>query len=344
MTSQRLFIYELPEKLEVLMHDPRVGSWKAFVDFSGIGISTLKQLRDVGDLAAYSSLGQTHRDKLHAKFGFPPDMPEWIAGDRVPSDHGPGPDTAKAFAAAYRKMRADQDAVDAATRGSAASVESSKSQTIRDVTAELAAGRRRPAASPLGTMAQLDLALGQPVGPGAIQVLAELSCHATKIVGSKRRFSVRRMLLSIACGDARGRRSAIAGINGLAIVLQNSRGGDVRFAWLGTERRPCWEVSAGGAIIGYLKFDAGVIEQLAHGDVLRATLSAWLKHIDTDEFEEEPTFGIVDEDGRSLELPEDKLTIEQRRIIEHVNKLKLATDGNGHAEIAVAELQLERKT
>lgn len=340
MARQRLFIYELPKKLEVLMHDRRVGSWKKFVEFSGIGISTLKQVQDINDVA-YSRLGPTHRLRLCAAFGFPPDMPEWISPDRVPSDYGPGPDTGTAFAKAYRQLCAARDSVEALTGGGSAVVDSGKPHAARDVTAKLAAGKHRPSISPLGTMAQVALALGQPAGPGATQVLVEMSCHQGNIVGSDRRFSVRRALLSINCGDARGRRSALAGLDGVPIALTNASG-ETRFTWLGSERLLRWEVSAGGAMIGYLWFDAGIVEELGPGDVLRVTLSAWLKHIDTNEIEDEPTFGIVDADGRALSLPEDRLTIEQRRIIEHVNKLKLATDGNGQAEIASAELELIR--
>lgn len=102
MASQRLFIYELPEKLQVLVHDPRIGSWKRLAEFTGIPIATLKQVRDDDDVVAYSRLGKTHRDRLAEKFGFPPDMPEWIAPARFIGDTGPGPDTAKAFAAEYR--------------------------------------------------------------------------------------------------------------------------------------------------------------------------------------------------------------------------------------------------
>lgn len=342
MASQRLFIYELPKKLDVLMHDPRVGSWKKFVEFSGIGITTLKQVRDVDDVA-YSRLGPRHHYQLCEKFGFSPDMPEWISPDRVPSDYGPGPDTAKAFAAAYRQLRTARDALEAQVGGESAIGDGAKRDTVRDVTSVLVAGKHRPSTSPLGTMAHVALALGQPAGPGASQVLVEVSCHHGNIVGSNRRFSVRRALLSIDCGHARGRRSALAGLDGVSITLSNANG-ETRFTWLGSERLLRWEVSASGAMIGYLWFDAGIIDELSPGDVLRVTLSAWLKHIDTSEIEDEPAFGLVDADGGALSLPEDKLTIEQRRIIEHVNKLKLTTDGNGQAEIASAELQLVRKS
>lgn len=341
MADQRQFIYELPEKLEVLMHDPRAGSWTKLQKFSGISIATLKQVRTANH-DAYSRLGPDHQRWLAEAFSFPLHMPEWISPDRVPGDFGPGADTAAAFAAEYRRRYAGKAAVNSEASNGADSVENAKLDAVRDVTTELVAGKRRPASSPLGTMAQVALDLGQPSGAGAHQILVEVSCHKGNIIGSSRRFSVRRALLSIECGDARGRRSALAGINGMPVVLQNSCG-ETRFEWAGTERLLRWEVATAGAMIGYMWFDAGVVEQLAPGDILRVTLSAWLKHIEMDEIDDDPPFGVIDASGSLLRGSDTKLTIEQRRIIEHVNKLKLKLDDNGQAELAAAELELVRK-
>jgi hypothetical protein len=194
----------------------------------------------------------------------------------------------------------------------------------------------------MGTMAQVALELGQPAGPGAHQVLVEVSGHSTNIIGSNRRFSVRRAILAIDCKEAQGRREAIAGINGVPVQLSNANG-ETTFAWCGTTKLLRWDVTANGARIGYLWFDAGIIEQLAHGDVLRVSMSAWLKHIDVAEDEGEPTFGILDTNDRLLEQPDTKLTIEQQRLIEHLNKLRLVVDANGYAEIAAGEIEVVRK-
>lgn len=342
MASQRLFIYELPEKLKALVHDSRIGSWKRLAEFTGIPIATLKQVRDDDDVVAYSRLGKTHRDRLAEKFGFPPDMPEWIAPARLTGDTGPGPDTAEAFAAKYRSDYAAATSVASKAVDPISSVDEKTTNAVRDVAAVLTAGNRRPGFSPLGTMAQLALDLGQSAGPGAHQILVEVSCHKGNIIGSSRRFAVRRALLSIDCGDARGRRAALPGINGLPVVLKNSCG-ETRFVWSGIERLLRWEVAAGGATIGYLWFDAGVVEGLAPGDLLRVSLSAWLKHIDTDEFDEDPAFGIIDSAGELAQLPQETFTVEQRRLVEHINKLTLNSDDNGQAEIAAAELELVRK-
>ena len=104
-----------------------------------------------------------------------------------------------------------------------------------------------------------------------------------------------------------------------------------------------WDVTANGAMIGHLWFDAGVVEELAHGDVLRVSLTAWLKDIDTTDGEYESVFGIIDPKKGLLEQPVETLTIEQQRLIAHLNKLRLPVDPNGYAEIASHELEVVRK-
>lgn len=341
MAGRREFIYELAEKLDVLRRATVSRTWREVLEMTGIDRSVLGNVRD-SEHEAYSKLSTDHQDMLASAFNFTRDMAEWRSDDRGERDTGPGPDTASAFRKTFLKQRRKNTNAVPKPGGGVRLDEgpTQKKQRVSEV--HLTAGQRRPSYSPLGTMAQVALDEAQPAGAGAFQVLVDLSCHKGNIVGSSRRFSVRRALLTLDCGDARGRREAIAGINGLPVVLQNSYG-ETQFVWVGTQRLLRWEVAAGGAIIGHLLFDAGVVEELAPGDVLRVTLSAWLKHIDTDEIDQDPAFGIIDPNGALAQLPEDKLAIEQRRLIEHINKLKLKSDGNGQVEIASAEFQLERK-
>lgn len=342
MKRRRDYIYELKAKLEFLCKIASDGTW-AKVDES-IGSSTRVSACNPNS-EAHCLLSRTKQDALAQAFGFQQDKSAklaWCSSDRWLGQGASRPDTADEFKAAFLKMLDDQAASGSAVGETSDRAENSNLVHVRDVTAELVAGKRIPASSPISTMAQVALDEAQPAGAGAFQVLVDLSCHKGNIVGSSRRFSVRRALLSLDCGDARGRREAIAGINGLPVVLSNSYG-ETQFVWVGTQRLLRWEVAAGGAIIGHLLFDAGVVEELAPGDVLRVSLSAWLKHIDTDEIDQDPAFGIIGSDGTLAQLPEDKLAIEQRRLIEHINKLKLKSDGNGYVEIASAELQLERK-
>lgn len=360
MVGRRDYIHQLPEKLAFLISRMPRGTRRELEDKTEIGRGTFEQACNEAH-PAYSMLGRDHQELLADACGFSIGWPEWRDVARLDKRPEDRIDTADAFkqallrefaplspgqTVASAKTRAPEN--DSGTSGSATGgprmvlAAGAQSINVRDVTAELVAGKRRTASSPLGPMAQVDLDDGQPAGAGAYHVLVEVSCHKGLIVGSNRRFSVRRALLSLDCGDARGRREAIAGINGLPVVLSNSYG-ETQFVWVGTQRLLRWEVAAGGAIIGHLLFDAGVVEELAPGDVLRVTLSAWLKHIDTDEIDQDPAFGIIDPNGALAQLPEDKLAIEQRRLIEHINKLKLESDGNGQVEIASAELQLERK-
>lgn len=359
MAGRRDYIHELPAKLAFLASRMPRGTWRELEEKSKIWRSTFDQACNEND-PAYSMLGRVHQERLAKACGFSISWPEWRDEARPDKDPVGRIDTVDAFkqmlireigrlsqpeaaegAAAIATKRSE---VSSPTEG-APKVEPSEallSSPVRDVTAELVAGKRRPTSSPFGTMAQLALSSAQPAGPGEFQALVEVSCHKGNIVGSTRQFTVRRALLTIDCGDARGRRAALAGINGMPVVLKNFSG-ETRFTWRGTERWLCWEVVAGGAMIGHLLFDAGIIEELAPGDVLRVSLSAWLKHMNADEVDQDPAFGILGSDGALADLPPDKITIEQRRLIEHVNKLTLKIDGNGQAELATAELELVRK-
>ncbi len=359
MAGRRQFIFDLPKKLDVLREATESRNWAELEDLSGISKSALDAVRNRNH-EAYSRLGTEHQRQLADAFDFLVSLPQWRAHDRGEKDEEPGPDTAEAFRTEYRRVSRKIRKVAKATvktldpepasvvptiRPSADAVPASTahSRDVRDATVELVAGKRRPASSPLGTMAQLSLSLGQPAGAGAQQILVEVSCHKGSIIGSNRHFSIRRALLSLDCGEARGRRAAVAGTNGLPVELRNSYGKTL-LVWSGTYQLMRWEVVAGGALIGHLEFDAGVVEGLSAGDVLRVSLSAWLKHVNTDELDEHPTFGVIDAAGKSMDLPKEAMTVEQRRIVEHVNKLRLKCDENCHAEVAAAELELVRKT
>lgn len=198
MASQRLFIYELPEKLQALVHDPRIGSWKRLAEFTGIPIATLKQVRDDDDVVAYSRLGKTHRDRLAEKFGFPPNMPEWIAPARLTGDTGPGPDTAEAFAAEYRLKYADtvtcgSDTIEG-NRSAAADAETDRSATAAPLTKEplleaptstpelpirIAAGSRTGPECLTGTIRLASISLeGSQWGRGTVGISITVGCSA----------------------------------------------------------------------------------------------------------------------------------------------------------------------
>lgn len=354
----RDYIFQLPEKLEFLAKLTDNGTFAELWQF--VNKSSLEQACNPKREDIFSRLGRGHQRSLAEAFGFEIEWEEWR--DSLRDDENPEGriDTAAAFKRALLKARkqsksngretksagsiALNSSSDKGSKGQAAESEAAAPVSgARQVVAEVVAGRRSVATTPLGTMARVGLELGQAAGHGAHQFLVEVSCHAANIEGSRRRFSVRHALLAIDPKHARGRRDAIAGITGSPLILQNPNGETATFAWCGSLRLLRWEVSAGGVAIGYLWFDAGVIEELAHGDILRVSLSAWIKHIDVVDDETEPVFGISDAKGNLLDQGSEAMTVEQQRLIEHLNKLTLPSDGNGYAEVASEELEVVRK-
>lgn len=335
MAGRRDYIHELPDKLESLVKRTSGRTLTALQRLTGVGRSTLQQCCDSDD-PAYSLLGREHQNMLARHFNFDVSWPEWLDPLRVDRGTGRGIDTAEAFIA--RLLREESAKTVVATADGSAVAPIVTALTLEEWTT---ASRREPSA-PLGTIAQLALDLGQSAGNGGQQVLVEVSCHRGKIAGSNRSFSVRNAVLALNCGNGRGRRTAIAGVMGLPVVLSNPSG-DTHFTWSGTRQLLRWDVSAKGSVIGYLWFDAGVVEGIGDGDVLRVTLSAWLKHISAEDCSDQ-TFAVHNAAGDILEVHEQTLTTEQLRIIEHISKLILPTDGNGYAEIASHELEMVRKS
>lgn len=334
--GRRRYIHELKAKLDYLAGLTPSRTRGELETVAKIPRSTFDQACRRDD-KAWSRLGGKHQDRLAACFGFSKDWPEWCDPDRLGGDLSERRDSVEAFSRRLNTARDERQ-----RSGEATKIPEPIAVAIRDITEELTAGRRRPPSMPLGTMAQVLLDLGQPAGPGAHQTLVEVSCHTTNIIGSDARFSVRRALLAIDCKDARGRRDAIAGITGAPVSLSNPSG-ETAFTWCGSTQLLRWEVTAAGATIGYLWFDAGVIEELAHGDVLRVSLTAWLKDIETYDGDDEAVFGIIDPQNDLIAQQDEVLTIEQQRLIAHLNKLRLPMDGNGYAEIAFHELEVVRK-
>lgn len=340
MSKPRRYIHELKQKLEYLKDTRNVGTWDDFARLTKIKPSVLGLARAQNQPGS-SRLNSDDEEKVAERFEFSNDWPEWRDTTRL-NPHTVGcKDTADAFSKRYGELLR-------AKGGQQVNVAPSPKQQpetgdARIIAGEVKAGRRRPPSMPLGTMAQVLLDQGQPVGPGALQALVELSCHTTHIMGSNSRFSVRRALLAIDCKEARGRRDAIAALTGGPVTLINPTNGErSTVTWCGSSQLLRWDVVAEGATIGSVWFDAGIIEELAHGDVLRVSLSAWLKDIDASDSDDNAVFGIIDPHGELAEEHADALTIEQQRIIQHLNKLKLPMDGNGYAEIASHELEVVR--
>jgi hypothetical protein len=333
MAGRRQYIHELEDKLLYFVKRSDVGSWERLQERTGISGSTFDQVRD-REHKAYRRLGIAHQLKLADEFDFSIDWPEWRDPLRKERDTRSLRDTADAFI-----NRITTTASLGATLPSGLAENGMNAQRTR---AESPAGKDLDLRIPLGVMAQVRLEFGQAAGPGCHQVLVELSCHAGAIAASNRRFSVRKPQLAIDCGEARGRLDALAGINGTPIIMTNSSG-ETSFSWIGTRRVPRWEVSASGSKIGYLWFDAGIVENLAYRDVLRVSMHAWFKHIDVTDGDAEAAFGIIDAKHGLLEQPAETVTIEQQRLIEHLAKLTLPADDNGCVEVAAHEIEVVRK-
>lgn len=341
MSEQRRYIHELKEKLEYLKQVRDIGTWDDFAKVTGIDKSVLSLARARSQPGS-GRLNSEDEGKVAERFKFSTDWPEWRDKTRLNPRSVGCKDTAEAFAKKFGDLPSAR--IDEQVKSYPGATQQSEIGNARIVAGEVVAGRRRPPSMPLGTMAQVLLDQGQPVGPGALQALVELSCHTTHIIGSNSRFSVRRALLAIDCKEARGRREAIAALTGGTVTLINPTNGErSTVTWCGSSQLLRWDVVAEGTTIGSVWFDAGIIEELAHGDVLRVSLSAWLKDIDASDSGDNAVFGIIDPHGQLAGEPADALTIEQQRIIQHLNKLKLPVDANGYAEIASHELEVVRK-
>ena len=124
--------------------------------------------------------------------------------------------------------------------------------------------------------------------------------------------------------------------------------GEVRWAWsAGSSAKLRWRLAATGTRLGSMELGPGTlanIEQLSSGEVIRATLSTWLKFVAADETSpRESPIGIVDRtDGGLKTLPEMEMTVAQRRIIEHLAKLRLNPDVDNEIEIASHEVEFVR--
>ena len=340
----RDYIHELPRKLKYLRDYPTKRSWDEFAKFTKIPKSTFDQVRDVTNDVTYSRMGEGHQRKLAKLFGFTIDLAVWrnrALADEVRAGRS---DTAEAFILWHQKH---VGSVEAATKGpdgveSPSGTDASHASTVRDTSEYLKEGRRRRPETQMGALAQVKIEPGQP-GQGSTDIVAELSCHGTNIRGSKRVFTLRHVVFRVECGEAQGARDSLLGINGEEVPLTGPYG-TVVFAWCGNTSELQWTVTTDGALIGTVFFSAGIVKDVAHGDVLRASLRTWLKFIQPGEDPAHEPYGIIDPKTRELlQINEQEMTIEQSRFIEHLNKLTLRSDNNGYVEVASHELELVRK-
>ena len=263
-------------------------SWEQLYDESGVPKTSIQGVigkidAERGDESPADKLGAEHQQRLADYFGFSMRWPEWCSGfDESVTVRRP--DTAEKFrhryerdAPEYLKPRVHEEVVS----GGARLVAANGSSAERDTMERLKRGKRRQPVSPFGALAQIRIEPGQP-SAGASQVIVEISCHEANIKGSARAFSLRLAELVIECGEAQGRQSAIPGFDDDAVVQKNSHG-SVVFSWRGTMAALRWRASTTGLRIGSVVFDAGIVEELAHGDVLRASLWTWLKYIEVNE-------------------------------------------------------------
>lgn len=334
MAGRRDYIHELQAKLQFLARRGESGTWAELERY--IPRSTRQNACNPNH-QYHGLLGRKDQEALAAAFGFEVTWEEWLDPLRVDRGPGRGIDTADAF----KKRLFDKTLLCGGADVLAAPPEVhafAKGMSGRS-SSETAIGRRRNTFTPLGLMAQVALDLGQPAGVDAYQVLVEISCHASNICDSDSRFSVRNAVINIQCGDARGRREAITGITRSPVVLENASG-NTSFMWCGSVDTLRWEMAAGSSTIGYHWFDAGVVENILKGKVLRIFLSAWLKHIEPAEAVAEVGLSAIDTSSETSPVPSETLSVEQQRLIEHVTKLRLSLDGNGYAEIASSELEI----
>ena len=222
----------------------------------------------------------------------------------------------------------------------------------RDTTKPLQQGPDRDIErSPVHGLGSIELTCGN-TGHGETVIGVKITCGLAIIPVSRYPITLRSGELEIDCGKARATEDSVKGAAKETVGRFDATGthGVVRCYWSGDFQRLRWIFDATGDSIGTLIFEPGAlakIVRIAPGDVIKATLGAYLKDIESDESAPSKTideFTIVDRMGERQEVPTEQLSILQRRIIEHLRKSVLRLNDEGLAVISTHELHLvERK-
>ncbi|MEM9355829.1 MAG: hypothetical protein AAGB04_06430, partial [Pseudomonadota bacterium] len=164
--------------------------------------------------------------------------------------------------------------------------------------------------------------------------------------GEQHRITVTSALLEVDCGKARADESTVRGLKG-AFKVEGSAG-EVRCSWPGGGDMQvlAWELDAIGASLGTVTLEPGLarVVRLAEGDIISASLGAWLKSIEPQGASpSRADVSLIDRRGDPVSLPAEELSIVQKRIIEHIRKKVLRADDDGFAVLSRHEMQFVRR-
>lgn len=201
---------------------------------------------------------------------------------------------------------------------------------------------------PIRSLCSIELTCGN-TGHGDTVVGVRIACGDAIIPVSPFSITVTAGRFEIDCGQAKATVDSCKGATGGARFDANGNSGVVHCKWDGDFKRPAWTLYAAGASIGTLVFEPGILAKivdLAPGDVIKGTFGTWLKDIASDESAPPriDDIAVVDRLGEQPQLPEQELSILQRKIIEHLRKSVLVPDAEGFAVISSHELQFIERT
>jgi hypothetical protein len=297
-----------------------------------------------------SELGRGHCENLGKLFGFlgvvdgvEPIWREWI--DLHP-EPGSRKDTAAAFRAKYLEVYGNGVGGTAGgarprSANDAPLIAEQKPPSVRVTTDLLQEGEFRNVLEHFPGLASLKLCVGN-TGRGETVLSAEIDCNEADVEVSLVPIVLRAAIVSVACGKARAKQESITGRGTADGHVENGSHGPVHWVWRGNSSVLRWRVHGKEARIGNFSIDLAKIVELAIGDVLRGSISAWLKHIEPATGWRQPNaiahvHVYRDEPGR-YDTAED-ISTAQVRLMEHLRKMFLKTDDNNYAELSSHEIE-----
>lgn len=349
---RRQYVHELKEKLEGLAAAWPI-SMQQLYDESGVPKNSIQRAigdenEERGTEESDSKLGGAHQKRVAEYFGFTVEWEQWRAHDENATEKRL--DTAKAFLKRYRgekpKKLNPRKRPEAGTDERETTVEVA-AELERITTEPLKLGRRREPKAFLEGLGTVELHADQ-TGNGDSSLSFGLNCDEAGVEVSQSPIVLRYAVLIVTLGHARARTDSIKG-RGTSGFEVDGGYGPVRCAWSGgTTSRLRYRLAATGSRIGSFTLERASlanVEQLAHGDVIKASLETWLKYIEVDDGElQESSIGVLDRVTGELKAQSaEERTVEQRRIIAHLAKLLLKHDDNNYAIVAEHEIEYVRR-
>jgi hypothetical protein len=321
--------FQLIQKVHFLIKDPKArkrcghyASQSSFAVFTGVERGQLALA--IGQPDTPESEGNTpdeclspeNSKRIANKCKFGVDWPEWMTG------------TAEAFIGRYEKLTEEEGQVQA--------TDGTKAARDRHLDRPIKAGPRRdPIPCKIKGLGSIEIEGGQ-YGRGSVYLGATISCGRTRDFAS-----ICHARIEINCGggmqttESRKERTA----NRLAITSDNKNTLTV-FASGGHRGAPAFDISSdnGGSLGNFqLLPDFLIVESLAPGDVVTATLGTWF--MDIDEAKLGDGIVLLDRDGSALALPSHLLSDKKWAVIAALRKLVLP-DEEGYVVVCTHELPI----